>query len=371
MEKNLSVAVLGCGNGGVATAADLTIKGCKVNLWEHPDFKENILPIQEAGGIELETVPEIPLTPGFAKLNKATTDLKEAVSGVNLVMVITPSFAHFDIAPQLAEVLEDNQIIVICPGNFGAAIYFRKMFEERGRAKNVLFGEAECMIYACRKKSPTKVFVRRYKKAMKFAALPATQNERLMNIIHKIYPEAIAAVNVLETGLSNPNATQHTPIMILNAGLIDRTKGDFLFYNEGVTPAVMRIIYAADAERIKLCEAFGVKIRSGYEQEVAWYGYQGESGNNLYEAMHDCRFYSTSKAPSSFQDRYLTEDIPYGLAPLEELAKLLGMDTPVASSIINFASLLTEKDLRENRRSFSKLGLEKMSIEEILHMVNG
>ena len=50
-------AVSGVGNGGLATAADLTIRGFNVNLWEYPNFKQNLLPILEIGGIKTDVLP--------------------------------------------------------------------------------------------------------------------------------------------------------------------------------------------------------------------------------------------------------------------------------------------------------------------------
>lgn len=370
MEHKPSFAVLGAGNGGVATAADLTMRGFKVNLWEHPDFAEAIRPMQEIGGIHLETVPSIPMKPGFARLNLITTDIQAALDGVDAVLVIVPAFAHKRIAECCAPYLQDHQVVIISPGNFGGAIQFRNIFREKGTAKDVVFAEAECMIYACRKKDPTTIWIRRYKHALRFAALPATKTDRVMEIIQQIYPEAERAANVLETGLSNCNPTQHPPIMLLNAALIERTGGDFLFYNEGVTPAVIRVIEAVDKERISVCAALKTQIRSAYEQEVAWYGYQGCSGNNLYESMNGNPFYSTSKAPKTFRDRYLTEDIPFGLVPVEELGKMVGVPTPTATAIIEFAQILTERDLRSDRRSLRELGMDHMTVDEIVRYVN-
>ena len=93
-----SFAVLGAGNGGAATAADLTVRGFQVNLWEHPDFSASVQPLQEAGGIHLETVPSIPLREGFARVHLITTDIEKALDGVDAVLVIVPAFAHRKIA---------------------------------------------------------------------------------------------------------------------------------------------------------------------------------------------------------------------------------------------------------------------------------
>lgn len=365
-----SFAVLGAGNGGVATAADLTIRGFQVNLWEHPDFAASLEPIRAAGGIRLETVPGIPVQEGFAKLRRITTDIQEALRDVDAVLVVVPAFAHQRVAECCAPYLQDHQTVIISPGNFGGAIQFQNIFRQRGQAEDVVFAEAECMIYACRKTAPASVWVRRYKKGLRYAALPACKTDRVMEIVHQIYPEAEPAANILETGLSNCNPTQHPPIMVLNAALLERTRGDFLFYNEGVTPGVIRVIEAADRERMAVGAAFQTPIRSAYEQELAWYGYQGCSGNSLYESLAGSPFYSSSKAPDSFLSRYLTEDVPFGLAPVEELGQQAGVPTPTITAIIELAQLLTRQDLRVGRRSLAALGLSCMSVAQLVNFIN-
>lgn len=131
-------AVLGAGNGGVATAADLTVRGFQVNLWEHPDFADTILPLQEAGGIYLETVPSIPLKEGFAKVHMITTDIEMALKDVDAVLVIVPAFAHQKIAEYCVPYLQDHQVVIISPGNFGGAIQFQNIFREKGQANAYL-----------------------------------------------------------------------------------------------------------------------------------------------------------------------------------------------------------------------------------------
>ena len=63
---------------------------------------------------------------------------------------------------------------------------------------------------------------------------------------------------------------------LTNAALIERTAGDFRFYEDGITPAVGRLIQAVDRERLTIAAALGVRILSepdlGVEQ-----GYMTES----------------------------------------------------------------------------------------------
>ena len=266
--------------------------------------------------------------------------------------------------------LRDNQIVIITPGNFGGALQFNNIFNQKGNAKGVIFAEAECMIYACRKKNPTTIWIRGYKKGLRIAALPSKYNHKVMESIKQVYPEVLPGANIIETGLSNPNSIMHTPIMVLNAGLIDRTKGNFLFYHEGVTPCIAKVIEAIDYERLTIGNAFKTKMRSLYEQDMEWYGYQGAVGENIYETCVNNSIYQWSKAPDTFQHRYLTEDIPYGLAALEDLGHKAGVLTPLTTSMINLAQILVGKDLRKDRRSLEKLGLSQKNIDEIIKFIN-
>lgn len=370
MNKKLVVAVLGAGNGGTATAADLTLRGFDVKLWEHPNFEENIKPYLEIGGINLEVLPTTPLHGGFAKVKMITTDIEKTLDDANVVLIIVPSFAHNILADLCAPYFKDGQVVIISPSNFGGAIQFYNIFKKKGKAKNIIFAEAECMIYACRKKDPTTIWIRGYKKGLRISAFPSKHNNRVIELAKQMYPEVRPAQNILETGSSNPNSIIHVPIMVLNAGLVDRSNVDFLFYKEGLTPIVGKVIEAIDSERIAIGNALNIKMRSMHEMDIEWYGYQGVKGKNVYETSAFNEIYQWSKGPNTFQTRYLTEDIPYGLAAIENLGKKVGIATPITTSMIDIAEILVGKDLRKDCRTLDKLGMGKMSIEGIIKLVN-
>jgi opine dehydrogenase len=117
-------------------------------------------------------------------------------------------------------------------------------------------------------------------------------------------------------------------------------------------------------------DVFRTKMRSIYEQDKEWYGCQGTVGKNIYETTVNNSIYQWSKAPDSFQHRYLTEDIPYGLDAIEDMGKKAGVPTPITTSMINIAQVLVGRDLREERRSLEKLGLAQKSVDEIIRFVN-
>lgn len=372
VKKPEKICVLGAGNGGFAAAADMAQRGYKVTLFELPDFAEAIKEVQEKGGIDLEVLESSGLKGGFSRLELVTSDAEKAMRGQDLIMVIVPSFAQKFFAKAIAPYLEDGQTVVLCPGNFGGTIEFAQVLKENGIKKgvNIVLGEMESMMYACRKKSPSSVWLRGYKTGLKAAALPAVKTPQLMETLHYLYPTMLGASNVLATGLSNPNCIVHCPMMILNAGWIENEDKEFLFYWEGLTHAVDKVIEKLDQERMLLSQGLDLKLTTTLELAISWYAEQGVKGSDFYEAMGRSPVHKASKAPNTLKHRYLLEDIPYGLAPMEELCDLAGTPSSTIKAIINLSCIVTGQDLRAKARGLKALGLSKLSSAELMQMIN-
>ena len=63
------------------------------------------------------------------------------------------------------------------------------------------------------------------------------------------------------------------------------------------------------------------------------------------------------KSPNSASSRYLTEDVPFLMAPCVELATLVGVDTPLIRSCIALAGAMNSTDYIESGRNLKVLGL--------------
>ena len=69
---------------------------------------------------------------------------------------------------------------------------------------------------------------------------------------------------------------------------------------------------------------------------------------------------SRARGPFSADSRYLTEDVPQGLVLLESLGLMLGVSTPICSSLINLSSAALGRDLRRNGRTVGRLGSNEL-----------
>jgi len=82
--------------------------------------------------------------------------------------------------------------------------------------------------------------------------------------------------------------------------------------------------------------------------------YQSQ-GSNLYEKIQNTNAYSEILAPSTINHRYILEDIPYGLVPLEALGLMFDIDMSYTSLIIDLGSKLMHIDFRESGRNLREI----------------
>jgi opine dehydrogenase len=121
-----------------------------------------------------------------------------------------------------------------------------------------------------------------------------------------------------------------------------------------------------DGERLAIAAALGVRILSepdlGVEQ-----GYMTES--NYSTGYSKAPGFLGIKAPDRLASRYLTEDVGYTMVLFTDLARRLGVPTPVMDSIIELTSVVLERDLREEApRTLGSLGLEGLSDEQLISL---
>jgi len=75
--------------------------------------------------------------------------------------------------------------------------------------------------------------------------------------------------------------------------------------------------------------------------------------------------YRTIEAPTSLNHRYILEDVPCGLVPLEAVGKRLGLPMILTTLVVDLASELMGVELRKTGRSLDRLGLDAMTSAEL------
>jgi len=362
MAKKINFTVVGAGHGGKAMAAHLALLGFPTTLYNRT--YDRIYAIKERGGIDLEGSEGAPN--GFGKLNCVTSVMEEALENADVIMVVVPSSAHVDIAKASAPYLKDGQIVILHPGRTCGAIEFTKVLKDNNCLADVTVSEAETFIYASRADGPAQARIFRIKEAVPIAALPATRTSLVLDVIHEAYPQFIDGINVLQTGLNNMGAIFHPALTILNAGWIETTHGDYQFYIDGVTPSVARVLEALDRERVTVASALGIRARTALEWLKLAYD---TTGTDLCDAIHNQPGYYGIKAPPTLNHRYIFEDVPMSLVPIASLGEYFGVSVMAIDSIIRLSCIIHQTDYRRRGRTVEKLGINKLSINELKHYV--
>lgn len=370
-DNNQKICVIGAGNGGLATAADLTLRSHKVILYELPEFEENIKEIQKQGGIKLETLKSSGLKDGFAKLYKVTTDIAEALHEAQIVLIVTPAFAHKRIAKECAQFLTKNHSVVLAPGNMGGSIEFYQTLIENKGDKDIIISEMECMMYACRKKNDTTVYIRGYKKNLGFSTFPSVCTDAEFQKIQKIYPYIIKRNSIIETGMSNINPVLHVPILLSNLSLIDN-KENILMYHEALTHSVENIVNGLDEDRCSLNQTTNrINLEPLKLIYKKWYAHQGSEGSSFVQLAGENPIYYESKLPTTLNHRYIFEDVPYGLIPMASFLERFGAKNTNIISIINLACMTLGVNLYKHKqiRTLKTLKLDDKNPEDILNYI--
>ena len=363
MEKTTKYTVIGAGHGGKAMAAHLALMGFPTTLYNRTP--ENVAIIKQRGGIDLESYHGGPR--GFGRLALVTSDVAQALAKADVIMVVVPSSAHADVAKVCAPYLRDGQIVVLHPGRTCGAIEFVKVLHDNSCLADVTVAETETLIYASRSDGPAQARIFRIKEAVPLAALPAKRTAQVLEVLAPAYPEFIDGVNVLHTGLNNMGAIFHPVLTLLNAGRIESTHGEFQFYIDGATPSVARVLEAVDRERVTVAAALGIRARTAMEWLKLAYD---TNGANLYEAIQNQPGYYGINAPATLHHRYLFEDIPMSLVPIAVLGQRYGVSVRAMDAIIRLACIIHQTDYWRRGRTLDKLGIEQLSVGEIMHYVN-
>lgn len=354
---NSKVAVLGSGNAGISLAGVLALSGVDVSLGELPDFEDSLRPILEKGGIDVKGEYGV----GLAKPSLVTTEIAKAIRGRKILMFCHPAYAHEPFVRACAPYLEDGQILVFI-AYFGAMRMTRLLSDLKVDA-DVILSEMISFNYACDKVGPNEALVKRKKEGLHYAAFPARKTRGALEVLRPVFPELTPAKNCLETSINNPNPWTHPVAVILNAGWIEATKGGFSFYMEGMTPAVKKLQQANDREKMEVSAELKLMKISNQDLARGMYKKIIEQTGGL---THQPKYYAQAKdAPPHLRHRYLVEDMIYGVVPVSDIGRELGVPTPLINATILIANIIAEMDFRKEGITAQKLGLAGLSAEEM------
>jgi opine dehydrogenase len=279
---------------------------------------------------------------------------------VEVVFLPLPGFTVSIYGQLLSPYLTEDQIVVIMPGTL-SALEFREALRANGNQSDPIIVETGGLPFATRLVVPGKVKTFHVRSVCGLASIPGNKGKIVYEKLKGLYPFDLKN-SVVETGLGHLTPLLHPVGCLLNAGRIERSHGEFYMYEEGMTPSVVRVIESLDRERLKIGEALGIQLPTGVDMMVeSGYGPRG----TLWESLNGSAGLTPVKGPDSLENRYVTEDIPFGLVAWASLGDSLGVDTPIMDSLVEIGSAIMGKNCWKEGRNLEKMGLAGLDLKQI------
>ncbi|KAI6262061.1 hypothetical protein MCOR29_001945 [Pyricularia oryzae] len=359
MEIQQHICVIGAGPAGFALAADLISQGKQVLLYSHPTHMRQASAVISNGGLEISGAIE-----GFVRI-PITTDIAEALAFSQVAFLTVPSTGQETILQEMEGYDLRHHTLIAIPGNLLSLI--KKANVEVG---NIL--ETNLSPYSCRMDGGRLIVLGRKKRVM-IAALHNDGDQgpgataQFRAAVQDLFPAGVALQwchNVVEACLANVNGVFHPIMMLMNAGRIESTGGDFLLYRDGLTPAVARAMLAIDGVRVAIGAALGLLVPSTLDVSNACYGQDFAALETLAERSPP---HNRLRAPAEFAaHRNVSEDVPDLLVPWCALAEALGIDASPVAAVVLLAEMSTGVDFMETGRNLKKLKLDALSRGELV-----
>ncbi len=350
-------AVMGTGSVGLAVAGVLSLSGFDVSLYELPQFASSLEAIAEQGGIRVHGA----YGEGLARPQLVTSDIGEAIAGRKILLFCIPAYADEAFTKACAPHLRDGQILVYL-SCYGALRMSRYLQELDANARVVTCETMSCF-YVAGKCGVADINVARKKEGLLFSAFPGRVTADALQQVGQLFPDLVPAKNSLETSIHNTNPLFHPTSSVMNAGWIEATHGEFNFALEGFTPSVVRLQQATDQERLKVCKALNLSVKSSEEWILGMYHLPDMSSLRPNPSASEK---PRSNAPSDLSEhRYMLEDVPYGLVPISSLAEQLHIPIPLIDSVIELSSIIVDDDLRLHGVTSQDLGLAGLNAKEM------
>ncbi|KAK3308172.1 6-phosphogluconate dehydrogenase [Chaetomium strumarium] len=378
------VSIIGAGPAGFALAADLQRHGKRVLVYSHPTHLRHANGVREKGHLQANGVMECSTT------LPVTSDMGEAVAFSRILILTVPSTGQETVLQELKKFALHRHTIVAVPGNLFSLVAAAEL-------------DAECILetnlspYSCRMEEGGLLTVMGRKKRIFIAPLShSQQQQRGQNQIQKspnlggaaavttvvydkmrsLFPMELRwCSSVVEVCLCNVNGVFHPLMMLMNAGRIESQStatttssttgsGDnFLLYRDGLTRSVANAMLAVDRVRMRIGEAFGLRLPSAVQISNECYG---QAFADFVDLARNSPPHNRLRAPSTLENRNLSEDVPDLLVTWCCLAEKLGIDASPIRAVIVLVGMATGVDYFAIGRNLQRLHLDDVSADELV-----
>ena len=329
----MRLSVLGAGAIGPAAAALAASRGHEVSVWSPSGAG--------TAGMGATLQAEGALQGAFPL--RVAGSLEEALQGAEVALLAVPAYAFPALLPRIAAGAPAGLTLLIAPAASLAPLAFDAL--RAGLGSRAPVGGLATTPLTARRLAPDRVRIPALRAAVDVAAVPAAAAGEVAALATALFGHASPiAPDVLQPAMANANPIFHAALALVNASRIERA--EVWPQYALMTEVTCRLFTALEAERDALAAAFGHALPSLAE---ALHRASGVPRGPLHEMGAAIETSGRSvNGPASLETRYVTEDVPYGLAFYLWLARGAGVAMPRTEATVTVLETLWARDLRAN-----------------------
>jgi opine dehydrogenase len=332
----MRLAILGAGAIGPAAAVLAASRGHGAVIWS-PSGRGTA---GIRGGIAAEGV-----IAGSFPLSLAATP-EDAFRGADAALLAVPAYAFADVLPRVAAALPSELPLIVSPAASLAPLVLEVLVARRGAPRRrAPIGAMATTTGGARRLAADRVRVAMLRSAVEMAAVPAAAAPEMAALAHALFGmDFPLSPDALHASLVNINPIAHGALALTNVTRMERAE-EWPQY-AAMTPFACRLMTALQAERDALGAAYGHALPG---LDLALHRANGVPLGPLHEmtaAIAAARPGVTG--PKTTESRYVTEDVPFGLAYYLAVAAPKGVAMPVTEAAVRVLETLWGRDLRNN-----------------------
>jgi len=346
-------------NLGAACAADMALAGHAVRYALYPDQAAQFEPVKKRGGFLVEGDPAnlVSQRTGFAQLKEVSNDPPATVADAEVVLLdlLMPDLERrfLELIPHLP-----RDVVVHVQGHgYWLSARLTPLLRAAGR-NDVLVTDAAVPTISAHVAGDV-ITAKGLRKGVEVGTTPGNRIGEALKRLHTLFPDFQPAPSSLQVGLENANLLVHPAMILLGIGQFEQAglKGQGLrFYTVCNVPSAGVLADALDAERGRVCLAYGVRHKPMWEHLDTYYG---TPGKNAYDAISQCKAYqSLGDFSATVWRDWESIDVPYALVPLVRLAEQAGLAAPLHRAVAEILGTLLGMDPWTAGPTLSAMGLE-------------
>lgn len=274
-------------------------------------------------------------------LNVVSSDPAEALSGVDVVLLCLPGFAIRDELIKIRPYLNKDTYVGSVFSSTGFFFEAMQLLNE----EVPLWGFQRVPFIARTEEYGHSAHLLGYKSAHNIAVERCDDKEGFRALIESLFDAPVTLLrNYYEASLTNSNPLLHTSRLYTMFG--DKNEGRvfprmILFYEEWTVEAAQLLI-DMDEELFAILRY--LPVSEGYLPRILDY-YESHDAESLARKLSSIQGFKGITSPMTetaegwvpdFASRYFTEDFPYGLRYIWELAHQLNIDVPYIDKVYNW-----------------------------------